>query len=118
MTLSMEDKCELRQFTEGMIVDEFGTEEISYIVYCLQDHLPKPDKKDETTNEKMSYDEARRWYRNTVMPFGTYEGSNIQSVPLNYLEWLSNQKDFRRELLRFMKSDYYRSLTRNDSSTN
>jgi len=57
----------------------------------------------------MSYEEARRWARTTECPFRPHKGKKVIDVPRGFFEWLDAQPDFRRELFRYMQSEYYTS---------
>lgn len=52
----------------------------------------------------MSRQEAHDWGQNTQMPFGKHMGDRVDSVPLEYLLWLDEQPDFRRQLHQYLAS--------------
>jgi len=50
----------------------------------------------------MADEEARR-FKKQVMDFGIHYGKCIEDVPLDYLVWLEEQPDFRRQLNRYLR---------------
>lgn len=57
----------------------------------------------------MDYDTARAFYHNQVMEFGKFKGQKLDEIDFSYLEWLDSQPDFRRDLTRFMSSEFVRN---------
>ena len=54
---------------------------------------------------KSMTDEESRAYGQTLMPLGQYKGKPIDTVPLQYLDWLCReQESFYSELRRYLKS--------------
>jgi len=44
-------------------------------------------------------------FGNHAMEFGKHAGEQVKAVPLDYLLWLEEQPDFRRNLRRYLRSD-------------
>ena len=63
-----------------------------------------PTRVDRSDVVPMTREELREW-EIKKMPFGKHEGTQVKNVPLDYLIWLDEQPDFRRELKRYLKSD-------------
>ena len=43
-------------------------------------------------------------FENQAMDFGKHAGEQVKSVPLDYLLWLEEQPDFRRQLRRYLRN--------------
>jgi len=52
----------------------------------------------------MTYEETWTFERES-MPFGKHANEQIMMIPLDYLLWLEEQPDFRRQLRRYFLSD-------------
>jgi len=50
-------------------------------------------------------DAEARQFGQTTMPFGKHSGQRVDEVPIDYLEWLDEQPDFRRDLNRYLRSE-------------
>jgi len=81
---------ETKRVWEKVLGDELGV-------------LPK------TNFTPMTYDEARAFYRTHTMTFGKWRGTKLDEVEWNYLTWLDDQPDFRRDLTRFLMSDFVKN---------
>jgi len=57
----------------------------------------------------MEYKEAQTFYRTHELSFGKYKGRKLIDIPPDYLEWLDAQPDFRRDLHRFLCSQYWKT---------
>jgi len=68
---------------------------------------PVEPKKELPEAGKWTYEKAKKWAETTQMAFEMHAGSKIRDIPKRYLEWLSDQPDFRRDLLRYVESEYF-----------
>jgi hypothetical protein len=55
-------------------------------------------------------DEESREFEMRPMPFGTHMNKQIRIVPLDYLLWLEEQPDFRRDLNRYLRNPQIQAL--------
>lgn len=70
-----------------------------YILDCLPEKKSRKDP-----DEPMSNEEASRFGK-SKMPFGKHVDKTIDETPMDYLEWLDAQPDFRRQLRRYLESE-------------
>jgi hypothetical protein len=63
---------------------------------------PKGDSR--KTLPRMTDDESRKFGQRAI-EFGRYACQPVESVPLDYLLWLDEQPDFRRDLNKYLRSD-------------
>ena len=66
------------------------------------EYKPKPVV---VSSEAMDKTEARA-FDNEIMEFGKYKGTRMGEIPLDYLLWLEEQPDFRKQLNRYLRSKY------------
>lgn len=109
--MSIEDNIKARQIAET-IMDLVKSETLSLgletntRVYVelrrlIDEILPE---KPELCPDLMSDEESRQFGR-SAMPFGAHAGKPVDEVPLDYLEWLSDDPDnFHVRLRRYLKS--------------
>jgi hypothetical protein len=91
------------------VLDEypFTTEEQSEVIRRVsEEFIGKPPKVNFTP---MAYDEARSFYHSHIMGFGKWKNTKLEEVDFDYLIWLDDQPDFRRDLTRFMASEFVRN---------
>lgn len=99
-----------RLIDEALADEKFSPEEIQQAWrLILNEVFGRDDADRKMAVSPMSYDEARRWYHNHVIEFGRYKDWKCDEVPFSYLERLAWQPDFRRDLTRFMASEFVRS---------
>lgn len=55
-------------------------------------------------------------FEDDLMPFGKHKDNFIREVPIDYLIWLSEEPDFRRQLKRYLASDKIQREIKNDNS--
>jgi hypothetical protein len=48
----------------------------------------------------------RRLFGASKVAFGRYTGERVDDVPLEYLEWLDSQYDFRHQLKRYLATEH------------
>ena len=58
----------------------------------------------DTKREIMS-DRESRIFGDARIQFGMHRGTRVDEIPLEYLEWLDDQPDFRCELRRYLNSE-------------
>jgi uncharacterized protein (DUF3820 family) len=77
--------------------------------------LPAKSPPAEANDAPMDNMAARR-FGATVMQFGKHVGKTIDSIPLEYLQWLDQQPetDFRKQLRRYMRSERIQAELRED----
>lgn len=73
------------------------------------EHLPQAEPQGAPRPQPMNDAEARA-FGDTVIPFGKFKGHRIDEVDLDYLLWLSEQKDeFKESLRRYVRSERVQS---------
>lgn len=69
------------------------------------EHVPRPEPQTAQKPQPMNDVEARA-FGDTTIPFGKFRGHRIDEVDLEYLLWLSEQKDeFKESLRRYVRSE-------------
>ena len=50
-------------------------------------------------------DTESKFFGAQPMPFGTHQNKRVDEVPMDYMEWLDREPDFRKQLNRYLRSE-------------
>jgi hypothetical protein len=64
-----------------------------------------PRAEPQVVRDKPMTDDESRKFGQRAIEFGRYACQPVESVPLDYLLWLDEQPDFRRDLNKYLRSD-------------
>jgi hypothetical protein len=102
---------EIKKLIDEMFDEEKFTDEEKQRAWgvILNEVFDRDDADEKMSVAPMSYNEARRWYHNHILTFGKHKDKKIEDVPFEYLSWLAWQPDFRRDLNRFLASEFVKT---------
>ncbi len=107
--MTIEENIKARHAAEDIIVwAEQAAEECGERLWIELDKMvwakvPKKEIENEIRSDSMANKESKLWGQQTRMPFGEWEGKQVDAVPLGRLVWYVDQT-FVDELRRYLKS--------------
>ena len=75
------------------------------LIKLIREHLPGLIPDVEVMQDRPMGDEEAEAFERESMKFGKHQDTQIGEVPIDYLVWMEEQDDFRRELNRYLRSE-------------
>ena len=118
MKLTKEQMIKLMQNTEArkaamelmdLVMEEAENHSNSLKLFyeVVMDRIPSEYKPDPVIVSSKAMDETEaRAFDKEIMEFGKHKGASMGEIPLDYLLWLEEQPNFRKQLNRYLRSKY------------
>ncbi len=94
-----ESGCLLRKF-DATTAARFWVQLRALVDETIPDAKPKRAK----GTPKPMNDEESRGFGKTPMPWGKHEGENVDDVPTEYLEFITERDEFKNNVRRYLRS--------------